>query len=122
MLIEDHKDTYNSQFAFAALEDIDRRSELAVQRHPEVFDDIGHQSSVAEVEAICKKYFAAYGKIYCTARPATRKRPAHTEVKVCRYVLRANRDSNKFKTDLNSTGAKQIVWKHNTESVSIHVW
>ena len=87
-----------------------------------MFDDPLHQQRVADVEAVCKGYFAGYAALYCTARPATRKRPAHTEVKVSRYVLSRGRDSAKFKTDLETAGAREIVWKHNTESVSVHVW
>ena len=122
MLKEDTKETRGSGWAWATIEDINRRAERAVDQYPHVFDDPLHQARVAAVEALCKGYFASYGAVYCTARPATRKRPAHTEVKVSRYVLSRVRDSAQFKKDLESAGAREIVWKHNTESVSVHVW
>jgi predicted transcriptional regulator len=122
MLKEDTKETRGSAYAWATIEDINQRAEAAVQRHPEVFEDPGHQARVAAVEAVCKAYFAGYTAIYCTARATTRSRSAHTEVKVARYVLRQVRDSARFKQDLHAAGAGEIVWKHNTESVSVHVW
>lgn len=122
MLKEDTKETRGSGSAWSTIEDINLRSEKAAEAHPEVFDDPAHQALVAAVEAVCKGYFAGYSAVYCTARATTRGRPAHTEVKVSRYVLRQRRDSAGFKKDLEAAGAREIVWKHNTESVSVHVW
>ena len=122
MLVEDTKSTAQSGAAYFAIEDIEAKAEAAVTRHPEVFDDSNHQSAVALVEQLAKDFFAGYGAIYSTARAATKKRPAHTEVKVSRYVLRKTRDTDGFKENLEAAGAKQIVWKPKTESVSFHVW
>jgi len=122
MLLEDTKQTTGSQWSYFVIEDINQRAEAAMDQHPEVFEDDTHQVAVETIEQLAKNYFAGYNAIYSTARPATKKRPAHTEVKVSRYILRKSRDSNGFKKLLEAAGAKQIVWKPKTESVSFHVW
>jgi hypothetical protein len=122
MLQEETKETRPSGWALSAIEDINRRAELAEQLHPEVFGSAQHQARVAAVSQIVRDYFAAYNAIYEVSRPATSRRPAHTEVKVTGYVLRRNRDLKRFRSDLEAAGAQQLKWKANTGSLSVHVW
>jgi hypothetical protein len=122
MLVEQHKDTLGASSGWFAVEDIDRRAALAVERHPEVFDSAAHQQSVRAVVALAKQYFAGYNAIYETARAATALRPANTEVKVSRFAMKTKRNSAQFAADIAAAGGRMIVWKHNTDSVSIHVW
>lgn len=122
MLTEDTKETRPSGASWFAIEDINRRAERAMDLHPDVFGSYAHQQSVAQVVELVKDYFASYGTLYETARPATKKRPAHTEVKIMRYVLKRPRDASAFRAAIAAAGGHEMVWKHNTESLSIHVW
>lgn len=119
---EENKDTQPSNSSWFAIEDINRRAERAMDLHPDVFGSYAHQQSVAQVVELVKDYFASYGTLYETARPATKKRPAHTEVKIMRYVLKRPRDASAFRAAIAAAGGHEMVWKHNTESLSIHVW
>jgi hypothetical protein len=122
MIKEETKETHSVGSGWFAIEDINRRAEAAMDRHPDVFGSFAHQTAVAAVVDCVKDYFASYGAVYETARPATKRRPAHTEVKVQRYVLKSRRDSTAFRKSIESAGGKEMNWKHNTESLSIHVW
>ncbi len=119
---EENKETHSAGAAWFAIEDINRRAEAAMDRHPDVFGSFAHQTAVAKVSELVKDYFASYGTLYETARPATKKRPAHTEVKVMRYVMKSRRDAAAFRAAVEAAGGHEMVWKHNTESLSIHVW
>jgi hypothetical protein len=119
---EETLDTQTSNSSWFAIEDINRRAARAMDLHPEVFGSFAHQTAVAAVVDTVKDYFASYGTVYETARPATRNRPAHTEVKVQRYVLKSRRDSTAFRNSIKAAGGREMKWKHHTESLSIHVW
>ena len=112
---------------FAAM-DIARKAEVAVERHPELFTSPDHLTQVFEVQKITKKYLQSYGAIFQTARIATRKRPAHTELKFA-YVSfpSKNRDVllKNFRDDLEKLRIdpdQQVVSKPNTASLSIHIY
>jgi hypothetical protein len=122
MITEETKETHSAGTSWFAIEDINRRAEHAMNQHPDVFGSYAHQTAVAKVTELVKDYLSGYAVIYETARPATRKRPAHTEVKVMRYVLKSKRDGAAFRKSVEAAGGKEMVWKHNTESLSIHVW
>jgi hypothetical protein len=119
---EENKETHSAGSSWFAIEDINRRAAAAMDRHPDVFGSFGHQASVELVVDLVKNYFASYGVVYETARPATKRRPAHTEVKVQRYVLKSRRDITAFRNSIAAAGGKEMNWKHKTESLSIHVW
>jgi len=119
---EETLDTKTARSGWFAREDINRRAARAMDLHPEVFGSFAHQTAVAAVVDTVKDYFASYGTVYETARPATRNRPAHTEVKVQRYVLKGSRDPAVFRQRIESAGGQEMKWKHHTESLSIHVW
>ena len=122
MLTEDTKETRPSNSSWFAIEDINRRAERAMDLHPDVFGSFAHQESVAQVVELAKNYFSSYATLYETARAATKRRPAHTEVKIYRYVLKGSRDAAAFRAGISAAGGREMTWKHNTESLSIHVW
>lgn len=119
---EENKDTRPSNSSWFSIEDINARASRAMDLHPDVFGSSAHQTAVTQVVELVKNYFASYGTVYETARPVTKRRPAHTEVKVMRYVLKRERDAAGFRASIAAAGGQEMNWKHNTESLSIHVW
>ena len=119
------KDTESStrQSSWFAIEDINLRAAAAYNQNRALFDSVEHQERVAKVVALLRAYFAGWAAIYETARPATRNRPAHTEVKFNRVVInRAHRRAD-LEAALKKIGihSNAIVFKPATESMSVHV-
>jgi hypothetical protein len=112
---------------FAAI-DIARRAEMAIAQNPTLFGSTNHQSQVDAVEEAGRAYFAGWKAIYTTARPATRKRPAHTEVKFDKVEFRIkNQDAARmqFMTELAAAGvsyATNVIYKPKTNSISVLVF
>jgi hypothetical protein len=65
-----------------------------------------------------------FRSIYHTARPATRKRPAHTEVKVDRaeqYTIVKHRELREQAVEKLAAMGLDLVYKPRTNSYSVHV-
>jgi hypothetical protein len=112
---------------FAAI-DIARRAKHAVAQNPALFGSTDHQSQVAAVEEAGRTYFAGWKAIYATARPSTRKRAAHTEVKFDKVMFRSkNQDAARmqFMTELAAAGVSyntDVIYKPKTNSISVLVF
>ena len=119
------KDTENNtrQSSWFAVEDINRRAEAAYLTHQELFDSVEHQARVAEVKQILRGFFAGWAAIYETARPKTKRRSAHTEVKFNRVVFSRKHRRADLIAELTALGIStdNIVFKPATESLSVHV-
>lgn len=122
MLIKD-TEANTRQNSWFAIEDINLRAAAAYERHKDLFDSAEHQKRVAMVVALLRAYFAGWAAIYETARPATRNRPAHTEVKFNRVVINRARRRADLEAALKAAGIdpSAIVFKPATESMSVHV-
>lgn len=117
------KDTEEARNTWFAVEDINRRAEAAYHQHQDLFEDSDHQDRVAAVVRLTKGYLSGWGAIYETARAKTRNRPANTEVKFSRIVFNRKNKREDFIAQLTEMGIahEQIIYKPNTESLSIHV-
>lgn len=122
MLIKDTESSTH-QPAWFAVEDINRRAAAAYNAHIELFTSDVHCARVEAVKSIMREYFASWAAIYETARPNTRRRAAHTEVKFNRVVLNRSRKRADFLAALAAVGiaAEDVVYKPATESCSVHV-
>jgi len=76
------------------------------------------------VDSILRSMFAGYVTAYQTARSATRKRPAHTEVKYMRVTQYSTPKHRELKAQavqqLEELGL-DLVYKPKTNSYSVHV-
>ena len=117
------KDTETARNTWFAIEDIDRRSEAAYRQHQALFDSADHQDRVAAVVKLTKAYLSSWNAIYETARAKTRNRPANTEVKFSRIVFTRKNKREDYIAKLVALGIKHehIIYKPNTESLSVHV-
>ena len=122
MLIKDTESTTH-QTAWFAIEDINKRAEAAYNAHIELFESDVHAARVEAVVSICKQYFADWNQIYQTARGATSRRAAHTEVKFSRVILNRKNRRADFLAALAAVGVEAdcVVCKPATESYSVHV-
>lgn len=120
--------TEEAPIASFAANDIARKAKMAVERHPELFTSQAHLVQVFEVQKITKKYLHSYGAIFQTARLATRKRPAHTELKFAHVSFPSKKRDvllKNFRDELEKLGIdpdQQVVSKPNTASLSIHIY
>lgn len=128
MRILEEKETYDAgSFGYGAKCDIDIKAERAIEDHPNLFNHPQHLKDVAEVERLCKEYFAHFDVMYTTARlPAPRAkipRPHCTQVKVEGYVLKHNRNRQKFYDDLENAGVKIVDPRNGKKlSYSFYIW
>ena len=122
MLIE--QETETSTNPFFARSDIARRAARAYEQHRELFEDHGHQARCDLVEEILAHMVCDYRAIYQTARPSTKTKAAHTEIKVDRAVCYGELTHWERKTQavavLESMGL-DLVHRPKTNSYSVHV-
>lgn len=120
MNIVDTEDRLNQPKWFA-VQDIERRSEAAYSAHSELFDHDRHRSLADAVEAVLKRHAAFYAAVYQTCRKQTKKRHAHTEVKIDKVKFRKGLDA--VKADLLALGftAADFDYKPATLSMSVRV-
>lgn len=118
------KDTQESKSRFFAVADIDARAKAAYQANRKLFDSVEHQMLCDQVEQILRSMVIGFRSLYHTARPATRRRPAHTEIKVDRAELYAANRHQEVKAEavrqLEALGL-DLVYKPSTNSYSVHV-
>lgn len=122
MLVE--KETKEANSKFFAVADIDRRARAAYNSNKQLFTSKQHVTRVELVDSILRSMFAGYAVAYQTARAATKRRAAHTEVKYYRVVTHT---ANKHK-QLRAAAVEQLaalgldlVYKPKTDSYSVHV-
>jgi len=120
MIIKDTDEARNTWFA---VEDINRRAEAAYRQHQDLFEDAEHQDRVAAVVKLTKDYLSSWNTIYETARAKTRNRAANTEVKFSRIQFNRKTKREDYIAQLVELGIarEHIIYKPNTESLSIHV-
>jgi hypothetical protein len=122
MLVE--KETKEANSKFFAVADINARAAAAYAANKQLFTSTQHTTKVELVDSILKSIFVGYATAYQTARAATKRRAAHTEVKYYRVVTHA---ANKHK-QLKAAAVEQLaalgldlVYKPKTDSYSVHV-
>jgi hypothetical protein len=122
MLVTKH--TEESTHKFFAVADIEARARAAYNSNKQLFQSKQHTTRVELVDSILKQMFVGYATAYQTARAATKKRAAHTEVKYMRVVTHS---TNKHK-QLRAAAVEQLaalgldlVYKPRTNSYSVHV-
>lgn len=108
-----------------AVQDINRRAEYAYSNNRELFDSFEHQAKVAEAAAILKDMVASYVGAYETARPASSRRPAHTQVKLNRvthYPMQEHRTRKAEAIKKLEALGLDLVYTPNTDSYSVAVF
>lgn len=116
------KETEPAAVSWVAIRDIETRNAQALKQHWDVFDDPAHVNRVNAVVAVARAHARSWVAIYETARVATRRMPAHTEVKF--YKVEYNPGQLAQMCDaLENMGIAGdcIRYKPATNSVSIHV-
>ena len=118
------KDTQEATHKFFAVSDIDARARAAYNSNKQLFNSTQHTARVELVDSILRSMFAGYATAYQTARAATKRRAAHTEVKYYRVVTHT---ANKHR-ELKAAAVEQLaalgldlVYKPKTDSYSVHV-
>jgi phage terminase small subunit len=122
MLVTKH--TEESTHKFFAVADIEARARAAYNANKQLFENAAHKQRVELVDTILRNMLASYTTAYQTARAATKRKAAHTEVKYDRVVQYS---SNKHK-QLRAAAVEQLaalgldlVYKPKTNSYSVHV-
>lgn len=118
------KDTNEAQNKFFAIQDISRRAKAAVNDNPELFNSMEHRALVTQVAGLLEMMFVAFDAKYETARPATKRFPAHTEVKFSRVTLYDRGQHKLLKqavTNVLDELGLDLIYKPNTNSYSVKV-
>jgi hypothetical protein len=118
------KDTQESRSGFFAVADIDARARAAYMSNRKLFDNPEHRARCERVEQILRGMVLGFRSIYQTARPTTRNRPAHTEVKVDRaeqYAVARHRVLREQAVQELAAMGLDLVYKPRTNSYSVHV-
>jgi len=122
MLVTKH--TEESKSKFFAVADIDARAKAAYNANKALFTNPEHTQRVEQVDTILRNMVFAFTTAYQTARGATRRRPAHTEVKYDRVVQYSTPKHRELKAQaiqqLEQLGL-DLVYKPRTNSYSVHV-
>jgi hypothetical protein len=118
------KDTNESNSKFFAVADINARAKAAYNANKQLFTSKEHVTRVELVDSILRNMLFAYTSAYQTARNATRKRPAHTEVKydrVVQYSTPKHRELKAQAVEQLAALGLDLVYKPKTNSYSVHV-
>ena len=118
------KHTTESKSAFFAVADIEARARKAYRDNRSLFDSAEHKARCDRVEDLLKHMLADYDSIYHTARAKTKRRAAHTEVKVQRAIQHTSSKHTELRTQTVSQLAMMgldLVYKPRTNSYSVHV-
>ena len=119
------KDTQESNSRWFAVADIDARAKHAYNTHKDLFASTQHKTKVELVDSILKSMLAGYTSAYQTARGATKRKPAHTEVKYDRVVQYSTLKHRELReaavAQLQQLGF-DLVYKPKTNSYSVHVF
>ena len=118
------KDTQEATHKFFAVADIDARARAAYNSNKQLFNSTQHTARVELVDSILRRMFVGYATAYQTARAATKRRAAHTEVKYYRVVTHTADKHRELKAQaveqLAALGL-DLVYKPKTDSYSVHV-
>lgn len=118
------KDTQEATHKFFAVADIDTRARAAYNSNKQLFNSKQHTTRVELVDSILRSMFVGYATAYQTARAATKKRAAHTEVKYYRVVTHSTHKHKQLKAAAIAALAAlglDLVYKPKTDSYSVHV-
>jgi hypothetical protein len=118
------KDTQEATHRFFAVADIEARARAAYNANKALFNSTEHKHKVELVDSILKSMFAGYTTAYQTARAATKRKPAHTEVKYDRVVQYSTPKHRELKAQAVEALAElglDLVYKPRTNSYSVHV-
>ena len=118
------KDTQESTSKFFAVADIDARAKAAYNSNKQLFSSKQHTTRVELVDSILRSMFAGYTAAYQTARAATKRKPAHTEVKydrVVQYSTSKHRELRARAVEQLAELGLDLVYKPRTNSYSVHV-
>lgn len=119
------KDTQESNCKFFARADIDARAKHAYNTNKKFFESVEHKQRVELVDSILRKMLFSYTSAYQTARGATRRKPAHTEVKydrVVQYSTPKHRELRARAVEALAALGLDLVYKPRTNSYSVHVF
>lgn len=119
------KDTQESSSKFFAIADIDARAKHAYNTNKKFFESVQHKQRVELVDTILRKMLAGYTTAFQTARGATKRKPAHTEVKYDRVIQHSTRKHRELRTQAVEALAAlglDLVYKPKTNSYSVHVF
>ena len=118
------KDTQESNSRWFAVADIDARAKAAYNALKQLFNSTQHKTKVELVDSILRSMLAGYTSAYQTARGATKRKPAHTEVKYDRVVQYSTPKHRELRAaavaQLQQLGL-DLVYKPKTNSYSVHV-
>lgn len=116
------KETEPASVPWVAIRDIQERSARAMNAHHDLFGDPNHVNMVNAVVAVTRAHAEHWVAIYETARAATARMPAHTEVKFYKVSF-AIGQRQKLCDALENLGipGDMIRYKPATGSISIHV-
>jgi len=119
--VKDTNESVNKRFAVM---DINSRARAAYRANRTLFDSASHQANVAAVDNILRNLVFSYTNAYQTARPATRRKPAHTEVKydrVVQYTVSEHKIRKQRAIQQLEQLGYTLVYKPRTNSYSVHV-
>ena len=119
------KDTEASNSRWFALQDIDARAKAAYNTHKALFNSREHRTRVELVDSILRTMLFSYTSAYQTARGATKRKPAHTEVKydrVVQYSTPKHRELRERAVEQLAALGLDLVYKPKTNSYSVHVF
>jgi len=118
------KDTQESSSKFFAIADINARARAAYNANKQLFTSKQHTTKVELVDCILREMLAGYTTAYQTARAATKRKPAHTEVKydrVVQYSIPKHRQLRERAVAQLAALGLDLVYKPRTNSYSVHV-
>jgi len=118
------KDTKESTYKFFAVADINARAKAAYNANKNLFNSVQHKQRVELVDSILKQMLAGYTSAYQTARGATKRKPAHTEIKydrVVQYSTPKHRELKAQAVEALAALGLDLVYKPRTNSYSVHV-
>ena len=118
------KDTQEATHRFFAVADIEARARAAYNANKALFNSTEHKHKVELVDTILRSMLAGYTSAYQTARGATKRKPAHTEVKYDRVVQYSTPKHRELKAQAVEALAElglDLVYKPRTNSYSVHV-
>lgn len=121
IITKDTEEASNKRFA---IEDIRKRAAKAYDDNTELFNDPKHISMVNTVRDLVSTLFAHCDAIYETARPATKRFPAHTEVKFNHCTLFDTKKHNALMQNIVEQLEEfdlDLIYKPGTNSYSVKI-
>ena len=119
------KDTEEATNKKFAIRDISRRAKVAYDQNVRLFNSPEHKATIEYVKNTMEGMFADVDAIFETARPATKRSPAHTEVKFNKVTLYKRERHLELKGEVvEKLGQLNIdlIYKPKTNSYSVKVF